>query len=116
MTKSELLIEYGWVIALLVSVGVISWVVLLIQALMHDKRIALVGVFGSLMVAFIAAFPELLPFATGFKWAAAVVCLLFLLWFVFTHIKRPVVYLPLVGLALTALVGYRLYQAYLLAA
>lgn len=116
MSQGELLIEYGWVIALIVSIGVISWTVLLLQALMHDKRIALVGVFGSLLVAFVAVFPDLIPFADGFKLAAGVVCMLFLLWFVFNHIKRPVVFLPLIGLALSALVGFRLYQAYLLAA
>ena len=114
MTQSEFLVHFGWLIALLVSVAVVSWVVLLLQAVFHDKRIALVGLFGSLLVAFWAIFPELVPVAVWFKAATAVVCLGFVLWFLVKNYERPVVYLPVVGLLLTTLVGYRLYQAYLL--
>lgn len=116
MTKGDLLINYGWLIALIVTVGVVSWTVLLLQALFYDKRIALVGVFGSLLVAFIAVFPELVPVVVGFKIIAALINLIFILWFLFLHYKRPSVFLPVIGMGLSVLVGFRLYQAYLLAA
>ena len=115
MTQAEFLVEFGWVIALVVSVGVICWAILLLQAVFHDKRIALVGVFGALLVAYPAVFPELVPVAVVFKYVAAGINLLFLGWFLLTQYKKPAVYLPVVGLLLCALVGYRLYEAYQLA-
>ncbi|WP_223787743.1 hypothetical protein [Marinicella meishanensis] len=115
MTQAEFLVEFGWVIAVVVSVGVISWAILLLQAVFHDKRIALVGVFGALLVAYPAVFPELVPVAVVFKYVAAGINLLFLGWFLLTQYKKPVVYLPVLGLLLCALVGYRLYEAYQLA-
>jgi len=112
MTQGEILIQYGWLIALIVAVGVVSWVVILLQAVFHDKRIALVGVFGSLLVAFVAVFPELVPFALFFKVTAAVISSVFLLWFLMTHYKKPYVFLPIIGLGFSLGTGYWLYQMY----
>ncbi len=115
MTQAEFLNHYAWLIAILLTTGVVSWAVLLLKALFYDKRIALIGVFGSLLVAFLAVSPELVPFADIAKMVAAAVCLLFFLWFVLANIKQPAVFLPAIALILTLLVSYRLYQAYQLA-
>jgi len=112
MTQRDVLIQYGWLIALIVSIGVVSWVVLLLQAVFHDKRIALVGVFGSLMVAYPAVFPELVPFAILFKIIAALINLVFIIWFLLTHYKRPFVFVPVIGLVFSLGMGYWLFQMY----
>ncbi|MGJ8662250.1 MAG: hypothetical protein ACSHWU_01310 [Marinicella sp.] len=116
MTKLEVLNQYGWLIALTVSVGVISWTGLLLQALFHDKRIGIVGVFGSLLVAFIAVFPQWVPYADFFKVLTAIVCVIFIVWFLFTHFKKPAIFLPVIGIVFSLSVGYWLYQSYQLAA
>ena len=112
MSKGEVLIQYGWLIALVVLIGVISWTSLLLQAIFNDKRIALVGVFGSLLVAFIAVFPELTVFAGILKILAAIVCAVFLLWFLLKNYNKAAVYLPVIGVVFSVGTGYWLYQTY----
>jgi len=112
MNQTEFLLQYGWLIALTVAVGVVSWAVLLLQALFHDKRIALIGVFGSLLVAFVAVFPELFSFATVLKVAATVFCAVFMLWFLLRNWNKAVVYLSVLGVVLSVGSGYWLYQSY----
>lgn len=110
MTTTEFLHNNNWLIALTVAVGVISWSVLILQALFNDKRIALVGVFGSLLFSFTFLFPEFIPHLI--KYSAAVLCLLFFVWFLIKHVKQPVVYLAAIGVVLSSLSAWWLYQGY----
>ena len=110
MTPAEFVIQFGWLIALTVAVGVISWVVLLLQALFHDKRIALVGVFASLLFSFTFLFPQVIPFTI--KYTATVLCGVFLLWFSWLHFKKVYVWLPVTGIVLSGACAYWLYQMY----
>ncbi len=112
ITQSEVLIQYGWLIAVVVSVGVISWTSLLLQAIFHDKRIALVGVFGSLLVAFVAVFPELISFVSQLKMVSAFICAVFMLWFLVKNHNKAKVYLPVLGVVFSAGIGYWIYQMY----
>ncbi len=104
------MIQYGWLVALLLVVAVSSWLVLLLQALFHDRKIALVGVFASLLVAFVAVFPELGGMAKVIKAAAAGLCVAFLLWFLIKQYHRPYVYLPVMMLLLCAATAGFLWQ------
>lgn len=112
MTQSEVLITYGWLIALIVAVGVVSWTTLLLQAVFHDRRIALVGVFGSLLVAFVAVFPELTSITSVLKIAAALVCAIFMLWFLLKNFTKAVVYLSVIGVMFSVGTGCWVYQVY----
>jgi hypothetical protein len=116
MTQGEVLIQYGWLIALVVSVGVICWTSLLLQAVFQDKRIALVGVFGSLLVAYPAVFPDLVPVALIFKLFAALINIMFILWFLLKNYKKATVYLPVIGVIFSVGTGYWIYQTYQAAA
>ncbi|TDR22535.1 hypothetical protein [Marinicella litoralis] len=109
MSKEALLIQYGWLIALLLTIGVSSWAVLLIQALFQEKRIALMGVFGSLLFAFVAVFPNLGPFAAFIKIIATAICLLFMVWFYIKKFNQPYVYMPLLLLLVCGLTAFWLY-------
>ncbi|MFC3193926.1 hypothetical protein ACFODZ_06710 [Marinicella sediminis] len=112
MNQTEFLLANGWLIALAVSVGVISWTILLLKAVFDDKRIALVGVFASLLVAFIAAFPQWLVFATWLKYLAGVLCLVFMIWVWLRHWRKAGVYLPVMGVLLSSVAGYWLMTEY----
>ena len=116
MNQTEFLLANGWLIALTVSVGVVSWSVLLLQAVFHDKRIALVGVFASLLVAFVAAFPQWLVMANWLKYLAGLMCLGFMLWVWLKNWSKVSVYLPVLGVLISAAVGYWLHQQYVLLA
>jgi hypothetical protein len=112
MNQTEFLLANGWLIALAVSVGVISWTALLLQAVFHDKRIALIGVFASLLVAFVAVFPALLATAQWLKYLSALLCLVFMMWFWLTHWNKVSVYLPVLGVLSSAISGYWLWSQY----
>lgn len=113
MNQTEMLLAYGWLIALTVAVGVVSWAFLLLQALFADKRIALVGVFGSLLFSFLFLFPDVIPLTV--KYAATFICTVFFLWFVIKNISKPKVYLPAIAILLSLYSAYWLHNAYLLA-
>ena len=113
MNQTEFLLANGWLIALTVSVGVISWAVLLLQAVFHDKRIALVGVFASLLVAFVAAFPEWLVMAQWLKYLAGWMCLGFMLWVWLKNWNKASGYLPVLGVLISAVACYWLRSQYL---
>jgi len=113
MNQTEMLLEYGWLIALTVAVGVVSWAVLLLQAVFHDKRIAMIGVFGSLLFSFLFLFPQVIPLTV--KYSAALACAVFFIWFVIKHIRKPFVYLPAIAVIICGYSGYWLYQTYQLA-
>jgi hypothetical protein len=95
----ELFQTFGMVLAGSGAVAAISWTVLLLQAYFHDRRIALVGLFGSMLAALVYVFLQdagkIIGLSVGV--AAAVLFSLYLL----RHIRRPSVYLP----ALTLLVS-----------
>ena len=108
MNQTEILLEYGWLIALSVAVGVISWTVLILQAVFHDKRIALVGVFGSLLFSFLFLFPKIFPMTV--KYGATLLCGVFFLWFVIKNFRKPVVYLPAFGVIICTASAYWLFS------
>lgn len=110
MTKAEFLLQYNGLIALTVGVGVISWTVLILQALFHDKRMALVDVFGSLLFSFTFLFPRFIP--QLIKYTATTVCLLFFIWFVLKNFRKAEVYLSAMGVVLSWVAGYWLYDVY----
>ena len=110
MTATEFLYAYNWLIALTVMVGVISWSVLVLQALFHDKRIALIGVFGSLLFSFTFLFPQFIP--QLIKYSATVLCVLFFVWFVVKNYRKTEVYLSAFGVVLSTVTAYWLYQTY----
>ena len=113
MSKGEVLIQYGWLIALVLGIGTISWVVLILQAIFHDKRIALVGVCGSLLFSFTFLFPQLIPLLI--KFSATALCVLFFIWFVIKNYHKKEVYLSALGVVLSTAAAFWLYQSYTLA-
>ncbi len=113
MTAAEWLLQYNWMIALTVGVGVISWVVLILQAIFHDQRIALIGVFGSLLFSFTFLFPQIIP--QLIKYSASALCMLFFIWFVIKNRRKTEVYLSAIGVVLSSASGYWLYLSYSLA-
>lgn len=110
MTPSDFLYANNWLIALTVMVGVISWAVLVLQALLHDKRIALVGVFGSLLFSFTFLLPEIVP--EMIKWLAAIICVLFFIWFLLKNYTQPAVYLSALGIVLSSVSAWWVYSGY----
>ncbi len=110
MTSTEFLYTNNWLIALTVMVGVVSWSVLILQALFHDKRIALIGVFGSLLFSFTFLFPQIIP--QLIKYTATVLWVLFFVWFVIKKYRKTEVYLSAVGVVLSTVTAYWLYQTY----
>lgn len=110
MTPTEFLYTNNWLIALTVAVGVIAWAVLILQALFSDKRIALVGVFGSLLFSFTFLFPAIIPLIV--KSVATALCLLFFAWFLINNFKKPVVYIAAIGVLMSAYSGWWLYDNY----
>ena len=113
MTQAEWLLHYNWMIALTVAVGVISWVVLILQAVFNDKRIALIGVFGGLLFSFTFLFPSIIPLLI--KYSATALCVLFFVCFVIKNYRQAAVYLSATGVLLSSACGYWLYQSYQLA-
>lgn len=110
MTAADFLQSNNWMIALTVAVGVISWAVLILQALFNDKRIALVGVFGSLLFSFTFLFPAVIP--QLIKYTATLLCFVFFVWFLIKHVKKPVVYMAALGVMFSSVSGWWLYQGY----
>ncbi|MCB1583916.1 MAG: hypothetical protein R3E90_11695 [Marinicella sp.] len=110
MNQTEMLLEYGWLIALTVAVGVVSWVYLLLQAVFEDQRIAMVGVFGSLLFSFLFLFPQVVPKTV--KYGATFICAVFFLWFVIKNITHLKVYLPALLILLSLYSAYWLQKTY----
>ncbi len=110
MTPTEFLYANNWLIALTVAAGVIAWAVLILQALFHDKRIALVGVFGSLLFSFTFMFPAVIP--NLIKYAATGLCVLFFVWFLLRNFRKPVIFLSALVVIFSGVFGWWLYQTY----
>lgn len=82
------------------AVAAISWTVLLLQAYFHDRRIALVGLFGSMLAALVYVFLQdagkIIGMGVGL--AAAMLFSLYLL----RHIRSPSVWIPAVCLVVSS--------------
>jgi hypothetical protein len=70
-------------------------------------------VFVILLVAFIAAFPQWLVMATWLKYLAGVVCLVFIIWVWLNNWNKASVYLPVLGVVISAAMAYWLRTHYL---
>lgn len=110
MTATEFLQSNSWLIALTVAVGAIAWTVLILQALFNDKRIALVGVFGSLLFSLTFLFPETIP--QIIKYTATTCCLIFFIWFLVKHMNKPLILTAAIGVVLSTFSGWWLYKNY----
>lgn len=103
----------GWILALVVCGLTASWLVLVMQAFFHDKRIGFACAFGGAAAALAMAVSEVLSHAL--LWALLLVNLLLIGWFVLHQVRRPAVYVPAVVLLLSAggafWVWWRLVQA-----
>lgn len=98
MTDSEFQIM-SWVLALVVCGLSASWLVLVMQAFFHDKRIGFACAFGGAAAAFAMAVSETLSHAL--LWTLLAVNLLLIGWFVVRQVRRPIVYVPAIILVVS---------------
>ena len=101
MTEAEFLI-IGWALALVVCGVTASWLVLVMQAFFHDKRIGFACAFGGAAAALAMAISETL--SHGLLWSLLAVNIGLIGLFVARHLRRPMVYIPAIFLLLS-LVG-----------
>lgn len=99
MSETEFQIM-SWVLALVVCGLSASWLVLVMQAFFHDKRIGFACAFGGTAAAFAMAVSETLSHAL--LWTLLAVNLLLIGWFVVRQVHRPMVYVPAVILVMSA--------------
>lgn len=108
----------AWVLALSSGVAVASWVILVMQAFFHDKRIGFACAFGGATAALAMALSERL--SHGLLWLLLAVNLLLIGWFAIRQFRKPFVYLPVTTLLISTggvvWVWWRLGQAGLLSA
>lgn len=98
---------FAWGFAISVIGLIASWAFLVIQAFFHDKRIAFTGVFGGALAALAMAVSPRLSHAL--LYAAGVLCLGFLIWFVARHYKRVAISGATAAWILCAAVAYWCY-------
>lgn len=108
----------SWVLALSVGVATASWLILVMQAFFHDKRIGFACAFGGAAAALAMALSERLSHAL--LWFLLAINLLLIGWFAIRHFRKPFVYLPVITLFISTggavWVWWRLGQAGLLSA
>lgn len=80
----------AWVLAFVVCGATTSWLVLVMQAFFHDKRIGFACAFGGATAALAMAVSETLSHAL--LWTMLGINLLLIGWFILRHFRRPVVY------------------------
>ncbi len=88
------------VLAVSGAVAAISWTVLLLQAYFHDRRIALVGLFGSMLAASVYVFLQDAGAVLGMSVALAAAVLFAL--YLFRHIRSPSVWVPALSLLVSS--------------
>ncbi len=99
MSEAEFQI-ISWVLALVVCGLSASWLVLVMQAFFHDKRIGFACAFGGAAAALAMAISETLSHAL--LWSLLAVNMLLIGWFVVRQLHRPIVYMPAIILVLSA--------------
>lgn len=97
----------AWILALLVMAVACAWAVLLLQALFHDRRIAIVGLIGAVSASLLTVVSGRL--ATAVLLVVGVANAAFLVWFIVRHWRRPFVYLPIAVLIVAAAAGGWMY-------
>ena len=108
MTANELQ-QFGWMLMITVSALSISWVVLFLQAIFHDKRIALVGMAGLVIGGISLAFSKTLGHIL--LSVSVVVSLVFVIWFLLKNFRSPVVYICAPIFILSLMAGIWLYMS-----
>lgn len=99
MSQTEFQIM-SWMLALVVCGSAASWLVLVLQAFFHDKRIGFACAFGGAAAALSMAISETLSHAL--LWTLLAVNLLLIGWFVWRQARRPAVYISAAVLLLSA--------------
>src|SRR5690606_26197867 len=82
----------GWVLALSVCGLSVSWLILVMEAFFHDKRIGFACVFGGASAALAMAISETVSYALLI--ILAVVNLVLIGLFAFSNFRKPLVYVP----------------------
>jgi hypothetical protein len=90
----------SWALALVVCGLAASWLVLVMQAFFHDKRIGFACAFGGATAALAMAVSETLSHAL--LWTLLAINLILIGWFVVRQARRPVVYIPAALLLLSS--------------
>lgn len=101
------IIAYGWIVTLVVCGIVVSWAIILLQAIFSDIRIAMVGLFGGLAASLAMLFSAFI--SELFLAIACVVNVAFVGIYLFKNIKSPVVYISSSVFVFCAIVGGWLY-------
>jgi hypothetical protein len=103
----EILVTYGWAFVVLLAACACAWAVLIVQALLYDRRIALVGLAGSVMASLAMLVSGRLSQLIGVT--AGALAVIFLLWFMLRYWRRAFVYVPLGVILICAATGAGLY-------
>lgn len=94
----------GWALALVVCAGVASWLILVMQAFFHDKRIGFACAFGGAAAALAMAISQTLSYSL--LWSLLAVNIGFIGWFVARYVRKPFVYIPAIVLLISAIGGF----------
>lgn len=117
LSEAEFLIV-GWALAVVVCGVVASWLILVMQAFFHDKRIGFACAFGGAAAALAMAISQTLSHVL--LWTLLTVNIGLIGWFVGRYARKPFVYIPAIVLLLSAMGGFwiwwRLARAGLLSA
>lgn len=117
MSEAEFLI-IGWALALVVCGVAASWLILVMQAFFHDKRIGFACAFGGAAAALAMAVSQTLSHVL--LWSLLAINIGLIGWFVAHHVRKPFVYIPAIVLLISAMGGlwiwWQLGQAGLLSA
>jgi hypothetical protein len=89
----------GWVLALSVCGLSVSWLILLMEAFFHDKRIGFACVFGGFGAALAMGISE--KISHGMLMVLAVFNLALIGLFAFKNFRKPLVYIPLFVLVIS---------------
>lgn len=84
------------IMAIAVTVGAVSWAVIMLQAFFHDRRIAIVGLFGALLASYAYFFAA--EAGQVVRMLAGIINLGLIFWFLVTNIRRISVWIPVSAL------------------
>ena len=102
MSDVEFMIT-GWALAVVVCGAAASWLILVMQAFFHDKRIGFFCVFGGAAAALAMAVSQTLSHVL--LWSLLAVNIGFIGWFVARYARKPFVYIPAMVLFISAIGG-----------
>lgn len=105
--NSDQILPFAWGFTLSMTVMVITWVILVMQAFFHDKRIALIAVFGASVAALAMAVSASLSYGLLYLVGAGSIGLL--LWFVIKQLYKPAMMVCTGLFCLSAILSYWFY-------